>query len=214
MRLLVSGATVDVARLAPKHPNILGVLAVPAARNSPESVAATGLPVAADNGCFNGLDSGAFVLMLNAYREASVKLDWVAVPDVVGDCNATVRQWMRWEPVVRAFEFRPCFVCQDGCDLQLLHDINPKAIFIGGSTDWKLGPQAARCVKWARKQRRPAHMGRVNTERRIRYAVEIGCTSCDGSGFSKWPKRIPLGLKWICRAMRENLFTAQIRGEL
>lgn len=202
MRLLVTGATATLRRLAPTCGDVLGCLPTPAAGNSPASLAQIGLPMAADNGCYNGLDSRAFVVMLNDFREAGVGLDWVAVPDVVGDAGATLRLWGRWEPVVRAFGFRPCLVLQDGLSRYDLDLFDPPAVFIGGSTDWKMGAEARNMATDWRAKGRPVHMGRVNSCRRIEYAVRIGCTSCDGSGFSKWPDtRIPLGMRWIRRAM-------------
>lgn len=205
MRLLVTGATDTLKRMATSCGDVLGCLPVPKAGNSPKSLESLGLPMAADNGCFNGLDAKAFVVMLNEFREAAVKLDWVAVPDVVSDGDETFVQWGRWEPVVRAFGFRPAMVLQDGMSRHDVHTFNPPALFIGGTTGFKLGKLAADLAADWRAKGRPVHMGRVNSERRIRHAVAIGCTSCDGSGFSKWPDtRIPLGVKWIRRAVRSK----------
>jgi hypothetical protein len=129
----------------------------------------------------------------------------VAVPDVVADAGATFVRWGKWEPVVRAFGFTPCLVLQDGVSRLDVHLFDPPALFIGGSTGFKLGQLAADITADWRAKGRPVHMGRVNTERRIRYAVDIGCTSCDGSGCSKWPDtRIPLGVRWIRKAMKRK----------
>lgn len=47
-------------------------------------------------------------------------------------------------------------------------------------------------------------MGRCNTLRRIRHALEIGADSIDGTTFSKWPdKWIPKGLGWVKREKRQ-----------
>lgn len=205
MKLLVSGATKTLRELAAVHSDHLGYLVVPGARNKPEAVRSLGLTTAADNGAFSGLNVGAFCSMLGLYRESGVKLEWVACPDVVGDDEATFRLYGQWEPIVRAFGFCPALVLQDGMDVVDMIMAKPDAIFIGGSTEYKLGSSVREIVRWARLQGKPVHMGRVNTEKRIRYAVEIGCTSCDGSGFSQWPdKRIPLGLKWIKRAINRH----------
>ena len=217
MRLLVTGATTTLRQLAPTCSDVLGCLPTPLSENTPQSIAELRLPVAADNGCFNGFNSNKFVRMLNVYREAEVKLEWVTVPDVVGNAEQTFKQWGRWHKVVLAFGFRPCLVLQDGCTWHDLEALKPPSVFVGGSTRWKLGIDARKCVKWARELDKPAHMGRVNSLKRIRYAVQIGCTSCDGSGFSKWPEqKIPWAVKWIREAMRDmktpNLFTT-IGGE-
>lgn len=203
MKLLVSGATKTLRELAATHSDHLGCLVVPGARNKPDAIQSLGLTTSADNGAFSGLDVGAFCSMLGQYQEAKIPLEWVACPDVVGDDVSTFGLWVQWHKIIRAFGFRPALVLQDGMELMDIIAFKPPAVFIGGSTDYKLGPVVRKIVQWARSENKPVHMGRVNTEKRIRYAVEIGCTSCDGSGFSKWPdKRIPLGIKWIKRAIR------------
>ncbi len=47
---------------------------------------------------------------------------------------------------------------------------------------------AARIIRRANDLGKWAHMGRVNTARRIHYAAVTGCDSIDGSGWSKYPK--------------------------
>lgn len=58
-------------------------------------------------------------------------------------------------------------------------------MFIGGSTPYKLGDDAAAIVAEARRRGLPAHMGRVNGAPRMAYAATIGCTSVDGT---KWAR--------------------------
>lgn len=212
-RLYVSGATKTLRNLAPTCSDVLGYLVVPKAGNDPESVVSLGLPIAADNGAFSGLDAKAFTLMLLEYWQAKVKLDWVAVPDVVGNAQQTMGLFCQWESVVKGFRFPRAFVLQDGIDLMdwlnIKHSI--QCVFIGGTTKFKLSDMARKITADARKIGLPVHMGRVNSRRRIRYAIDIGCTSCDGSGFSKWPDaRIPLAVAWIREKLAEqktpNLF--------
>jgi EAL domain-containing protein (putative c-di-GMP-specific phosphodiesterase class I) len=61
-----------------------------------------------------------------------------------------------------------------------------KAIFIGGSTDWKLGQHARACVKAAKALGKWVHVGRVNTADRFKYFESIGADSCDGSGVARF----------------------------
>ncbi len=169
--------------------------------------------MAADNGAFSGLDAKKFAGMLAVYREANVDLDWIACPDVVADADATFAMWDRWEPVINAFGFSPALVLQDGMTLELVETYEPEAVFVGGSTEFKLGREAREIVLWARREGKPVHMGRVNTMERINYAYSIGCTSIDGSGFSKWADiRIPLGLRWIREAMAPPVIYSSPRG--
>jgi hypothetical protein len=219
VRLYVSGATDTLRRLGPKHPDLLGAFPVPTAGNNPLSIASLNLPVAADNGAFGEFKPARFAAMLAAYADAGVRLEWVACPDVVCDAVGTWRRWQDWAPRVRAFGFRPAMVLQNGMTLDAVLDFDPPAVFVGGDDAFKEGKDARAVVRWARSKGRPAHMGRVNSRRRIEYALGIGCTSCDGSGFSKWPDtRIPLYLRWVRRTRARNagpgLFaTARSGGE-
>lgn len=54
-------------------------------------------------------------------------------------------------------------------------------LFIGGSTEWKLGPGARALVAEAKRRGKWVHMGRVNSGRRWSYAEHIGCDSVDGT---------------------------------
>lgn len=67
-------------------------------------------------------------------------------------------------------------------------------------TEWKLGPVAASIAREAKARGKWVHMGRVNSERRMRYAASIGCDSVDGT-FLKWgpAKNLPQLLAWVSR---------------
>jgi hypothetical protein len=85
------------------------------------------------------------------------------------------------------------FVLQDGAERRGLVPWDAPglaAVFVGGSTAWKLGPAAADLVRQARRRGMMAHMGRVSSARRIRYARSIGCTSFDSSRYSRWRTRL------------------------
>jgi hypothetical protein len=191
--------------LGPASPKYLGCFPVPTAGNSPSSIADLGLPVAADNGAFGEFLPGKFAAMLALYADADVPIDWVTCPDKVCDAKETFRLWDVWHGRIRAFGFEPCLVLQNGMMREDVQAIDPPAVFVGGDDEFKEGKVARSVVRDWRDKGRPAHMGRVNSQRRIEYALRIGCTSCDGSGFSTWPDtRIPLYLRWIKRAMAQE----------
>ncbi|OQA22636.1 MAG: hypothetical protein BWY63_00724 [Chloroflexi bacterium ADurb.Bin360] len=54
-------------------------------------------------------------------------------------------------------------------------------LFVGGSTQYKLGPEAAACIAWAKRRGRWVHVGRVNSLTRFRYFQLLGADSCDGT---------------------------------
>ncbi len=195
MILLVSGATRDVAK-APQ----CGILVTPRGGNSLDGVANSGRLWAADNDAFLAWDQERFEQFIERISNVDrSRLLWIACPDVVSDARATLDRWGEWFPILHGLCLPAAFIGQDG-----LEDITERipwdqmaAFFIGGSTQWKLGHAAENLAREAKARGKWLHVGRVNTSKRIRHAIELGADSIDGSGFSKWPKLIPKGLGWI-----------------
>lgn len=110
---------------------------------------------------------------------------FATLPDVVGDYRATWERSARYVARVRALGFKVGIVLQDGVenDPFIWHSILNAAdvVFIGGSTEWKLGPAVARLVAEAKARGLQVHMGRVNSFKRLAYAASIGCDSADGT---------------------------------
>jgi hypothetical protein len=195
MRLLVSGATATLRR----HPGspYLGALVVPGAGNRLDPVLAAGQPWAADNAAFTGFDPAAFCAMLGRVA-GKPGCRFVACPDVVGDAAPTAALFRVWSPVVAALGLPVALVLQDGQDRVGVPWDRLDAVFVGGTTGFKLGGTAAALVREAKAGGKWAHMGRCNTRRRFWHAHQLGCDSVDGSGFSRWPdQRIPLALRWL-----------------
>jgi hypothetical protein len=63
-----------------------------------------------------------------------------------------------------------------------------EAVFVGGSTTYKLGADAAASVAAAKGAGLWAHMGRVNSDKRFRYAASIGCDSVDGTKYARFKR--------------------------
>jgi hypothetical protein len=201
MKLLVSGATATKRR----YPDV-GTLIVPSAGNDPQSLTLVSGNWAMDNGAYSGFEAGAFMDMLREFRGKRGCL-FVTAPDMVGDGAATLARYPFWADVIRAVGFVPALVLQDGMLASELPWATIGAIFVGGTTEWKLGPQAASLVGVARSRGLWAHMGRVNSFRRISYAAKIGCLSFDGGQYSMFPDtKIPKGLRDAARANDQGLF--------
>lgn len=137
MLILVSGATATRRRVLSDR---LGCLIVPGSRNTPFPKR----PWAADNGAFSAFDPEAFLVMLERLRATE---DWrlclfVAAPDVVGNAKKTLEKFYRWAIVIRAFGFPVALVAQDGLTVETTPWIEIEALFIGGTTEWKLGPES------------------------------------------------------------------------
>lgn len=77
------------------------------------------------------------------------------------------------------------------------------ALFIGGTTAWKLGPAAADLAAQARARGLRVHLGRDDSLKRLRHAASIGCHSVDGTHLAYGPNRIlPELLTWLKRSNR------------
>jgi len=195
MIVLVSGATSTVQKYAASKN--LGCLLTPRSRNSLESM--VGLPWAADNDCFNGFDERAqtrFMSMLDKIRGTSPL--FVTAPDVVADAAATLELFETWEPIIRAHGLPVAYVLQDGQERLCMPWGRCDAVFIGGSTEYKLGDKVRWLVREAKWRGKWVHMGRVNSQARLSYARDIGCDSVDGTGYSMFPEaNLPDALRFL-----------------
>lgn len=145
---------------------------------------------AADNGCF--AQGEAFELEVffdwldGAFPYRSTCLFAVA-PDVVGDAAATLRRALPALPIIRARGFRVAYVAQDGFDAAVVPWDEIGCLFIGGSTAWKLSREAAAAAAEAKRRGKWVHVGRVNSEKRLRFAHSIGADSADGNFLLRAP---------------------------
>lgn len=183
MIILVHKAHGSLERHA--HPNV-GRLLSPRDYSRAADTAASGLVWAADNDAFNGFHAGRYFAMLDALVDLP-GCRFVTAPDVVADASATDRLYGMWRLELIDRRLPIGFVAQDGCEDVPWGEI--AAIFIGGSTEWKLSREAAGLVEMAKAHEMWAHMGRVNTYRRLEYAKAIGCDSVDGTQFSMFTDR-------------------------
>lgn len=201
MIVLVSGATATKRR----YP-ATGTLILPSAGNDPKSLVLTPERWAMDNGAYRGFDAEKFMEMLREFRGRRGCL-FVAAPDHVADGHLTLRDWPFWADIIRAVGFVPALVLQDGMLANEIPWPTVGAVFVGGTTAWKLGPQSAALVGVARARGLWAHMGRVNSFERISHAAKIGCLSFDGGQYSMFPdRRIPEGLRDAERATAKGMF--------
>jgi hypothetical protein len=173
----------------------LGFIDTPAQGNKRPA----GLVWCADNGCFGkgypGDEKWLAWLEKNA-GDASMCL-FATAPDVVGDAAATLERSLPFLPKIRGLGYPAALVAQDGLeDLEVPWD-SFDVLFIGGSTEWKLGPAARKLIRKAKAMGKWVHMGRVNSERRYRYAHEMGCDSVDGTYLTFGPDtNLPKLLAW------------------
>ena len=199
MRLLVSGGTKTVMRLAATNQNHLGVLLTPNAGNSLSWINRTGLAWGADNAAFSGFDAEKFRAMLAKIKQGGGRPVFIVAPDVVANAGLTLGLFEHWREEVR--EAGPvALVLQDGQEDRDLPDAD--AFFIGGSTKFKLSRAVGELCEEIRYRypKRWLHMGRVNSSRRLQAAIDLHCDSVDGSSASRFSETwVPKYLKWIKR---------------
>lgn len=157
-----------------------------------------GVTWCADNGCFGkGYPGDDKWIAWLAGQDPAGCLFAVA-PDVVGDAAATLERSLPWLPWIRFLGFPAAFVAQDGLSLRDAPWDDFDTLFIGGTTEWKLGPEAAKLVGVAKALDKRVHMGRVNSKRRVDYAYSLGCDSVDGTYLTFGPdKNLPKLLRWM-----------------
>jgi hypothetical protein len=160
-----------------------GVLVSPGTRGIAQGVR-DGKPWAADNQAFTkGFNAPRFfdwLAMMEPYRSTCL---FAVCPDVVGDATETLALFSQYRP---AFTDWPvAFVAQDG---QENLDFPPadewQALFIGGSTVWKMGHGAEACIRRAQDLGKHIHIGRVNFFRRYQHFASIEGSerwTCDGT---------------------------------
>ena len=143
------------------------------------------LPVAADNSAFLGFDEQRyrrFVAKTPAY------IEWITAPDKVANADMTLDLFDRWYPHIQHLPL--ALVGQDGMEDKELPWSCFDCFFIGGSTRWKLSHAALTLAIEAKQRGKTLHMGRVNSNIRLRYAYDLNCDTVDGTGYSRFSKRL------------------------
>lgn len=139
---------------------------------------------AIDNGAFAGFNRAAFESLLEREEPRRHLCRFVAAPDVVGSARRTLEAFRQWEGLLRGW--KKALVAQDGLEGLEIPWWQIDAIFIGGSTEWKLGKHAADVIRTAKILDKWVHVGRVNTPGRFEYFEKLGADSIDGTGLSRY----------------------------
>lgn len=185
MIVLGSGIMNAILKLGFQTQMHFGHLVTPRNGTSMSTILDSGWHWAADNDAFLKWDEDRFRRMLTRVA-GHPKCLFVACPDVVGDAKATLERFHSWRPDLAAIGQPIAFVGQDGCESMDLPWDEFAAFFVGGSTAWKISAAAAAMVAEARARDKWVHMGRVNSNRRLRIAYDLGCDSVDGTSHSQW----------------------------
>lgn len=141
---------------------------------------------AIDNGAFGreGFSRKSFESLLEREWDRRQLCRFVALPDVVGSARRTLEAFEYWRDLMAGWP--KALVAQDGIENLSIPWDSVEAIFIGGSTDWKLSKHAADVIRTAKICGKWVHAGRVNTPARFEYFEELGADSLDGTGLSRY----------------------------
>ena len=156
---------------------------------------------AADNGRFaapqlwNAGDWLEWAASMRRWRETCV---FLVAPDVVRDADATLELSLPYLPTIRQLGFKAAFVTQDGCRDELVPWDLLDCLFVGGSDDWKLSEPSYTLVTKAKSLGKWAHMGRVNSLRRLTACSVSAFDSADGTYVKYGPdRRFPELWDWL-----------------
>lgn len=164
--------------------------------------ARTGWLWAADNGCF--AETWREDLWLSWLTEPHPRTGclFAVVPDVVADHFGTVERFGKYVETVMDARYPVAFVGQDGATIDSTPWAEFDAYFVGGTTEWKMGP-AFEFAAEARQRGKWVHVGRVNSNARYQAWAPYA-DSCDGTFLAYGPKtNTPRLVEWLDELERE-----------
>lgn len=163
---------------------------------------------AADNACFAHGDTfsmESYVVWLRKFDPSTCL--FATAPDVVGDWDGTLKRAASALPILRDLGYRAAIVLQDGATVDSVPWGSIDAVFVGGTTEWKLSQAAESICREAKRRGKWAHMGRVNSARRFEIARQMGCDSVDGTFLAFGPeKNLRRMLRWLESEAQQTLF--------
>jgi hypothetical protein len=164
-----------------------------------------GASYACDNGKFGkgwpGPDKWFAWLERTVTRHGADRCLWAVAPDVPFDAAGTLAESTPWLARIRSLGIPAAYAAQDGCENGLMPPWDAfDVLFIAGTTEWKLSRVAAELADEARAHGLKVHMGRVNSEDRLRRAIAVGCDTADGTFLAFGPDtNLPRLMAWFTR---------------
>ena len=179
----------------------LGALLTPDSWSSLNEPQSSRFPwVGLDNGCFSTKrkwSESRWVDWLQVMVPRQPECLFAVVPDVVGDHERTMERWLQFSPTVKKMGYPAAFVVQDGATIDALPFDQMDALFMGGSTEFKLSQAAWEMADHARSLGVWTHLGRCNSFTRLRAAAHT-YRSADGTYLAFGPDtNLPKLLSWL-----------------
>ena len=138
---------------------------------------------AADTGIFGTapFSLARYLRKLEQWRLAQERCLFATAPDVVADWPGTLERSLPGIPDIKRLGYPVALVLQDGATSETVPWDILDAVFVGGTTKWKLSEDAYVLVAEANRRGLWTHMGRVNSLRRLQAADIAGYDSVDGT---------------------------------
>lgn len=203
MMVLLPGNTSVFKKRVQSRPDRWGWLITPRRSMAQTMSSIPGALWAADNECYtlgSNFDPDRYLRFLERNIEISNSCLFATAPDVVTDARATLERFGPWSDLIRSLGFPVALVGQDGLENMDVPWNKLDSLFIGGSTDWKLGQGARHLIKEAKTRNKWVHVGRVNSQTRLTYCIKLGVDSVDGTEWAINPGR---GIRWASRVMNQ-----------
>tara|TARA_Y100000004_G_scaffold70435_2_gene79175 strand:+ start:1075 stop:1683 length:609 start_codon:yes stop_codon:yes gene_type:complete len=137
-----------------------------------------------DNGAYSGFQERKFLSLVDECVEDPYCM-WINLPDVFGSARATTALFHEYCFYPGLNVQNRCYTVQDGITPEMIPWQYITAVFIGGTTKFKMGKIARAVARGAMKRKKWVHVGRINTPRRIDSWYN-DADSFDGSGVSKY----------------------------
>lgn len=195
MKLLFDNNKGSIHQRMKTYPFIGGQLITPLTGNSN-----AGLRFGVDNGCFSRFKKREWLRLFERDKKYVENCVFVTMPDVVGNARRTLELFSHWSHAFSVIhdQWPVALVAQDGIEDLEIEWHRLKAIFIGGSDNFKDSKIAADVIKCAKLHGKHVHIGRVNSPSRWKHFEEMECDTfdlplefheeftCDGSGLSRY----------------------------
>lgn len=139
---------------------------------------------AADNGGFSGLDVAAYLALLERESDQREMFRFVTVPDIVANARRTLELFDYWFPRLEGWPL--ALVAQDGQEDLPIPWEYVDAVFIGGSTVFKMSKAAIDIIRTAQAMEKWVHVGRVNDPQRWNHFEALKVDSVDGTGIARY----------------------------
>ncbi len=185
-----------------KHslPELFGFMLTPKKGLTTLSEDPTGKRVwAADNGAFSGqFNEKLFFSFLERMIPFQDRCLFCVCPDEMCNPTETLKKYNEYSGRIRSLGYKVAFVAQDG---QENLDFPPEFdwLFVGGSTEWKLGEGAIDCIKRAKDLGKKIHIGRVNSYKRLLHFYPYDIETVDGNHLKYKPERKDDVVRWYVK---------------